>query len=104
MELNFSRFFGRVGIDIIDFDNFWDELNNFNNSIEFVNFHNVDQLLLEELIKSSIALISKFRIFVKVLLHLNREHMDEMFSPCILNRHLNNFVSSLHNVYDSVGN
>lgn len=76
MEFKFSLLFRRVGIDIFYFNNIRNNFNNFNNSFKFIRFNDINQILLEEFIESYIALLLKFRVFVKIFLHLNSQHMN----------------------------
>ena len=48
VEFNFSGLFTGVSVNVFDFDNLWYILNDFNQSINFVDFDNIDNLLLEE--------------------------------------------------------
>jgi hypothetical protein len=42
MEFNSSRFFTAISIDIFNFNNLWNVLNNFNKSINLVNLNDVN--------------------------------------------------------------
>lgn len=55
MELYFSLFFRRVGINIINLYNFRDNFDNLYNSFELIRFNDVNQILLEEFIESLIT-------------------------------------------------
>lgn len=63
MELNFSGFFTWVGIDIFYFNDLWNILNDLDQSINLIDFNNIDKLLLEELHQFSIHLGLKLWIF-----------------------------------------
>jgi len=49
MEFNSSGLFTTVRVNVLNSDSLWDKLNDFNKSIKFINFHNINDLLLEEL-------------------------------------------------------
>ena len=62
MELNLSRLFIRISIHIFDFDNLRNILNNLNDPIKLINFHDIDNFLTKELSKSAIHFVIKFRV------------------------------------------
>lgn len=80
MEFYFSGFFRGISIHIFDLYNFRNVFNNFNNSIKLITFNDVNELLLEEFIKSNITFFLELRILIKVLFHLNSQHMNKMLS------------------------
>ena len=49
MEFNSSRFEARVDINVFDSNSLRYEPNDLHDSVEFINFDNIDQFLLEEL-------------------------------------------------------
>ena len=101
MEFYFSWFFWWISIDVFNFDDFRHVFNDGNDSFELVSLNHIDYLLLEELIESGIALSSQFGIFVKVFFHLNGKHVDQMFGPRVLDRHLDDSFLGLNNITDS---
>lgn len=71
MEFNLSGFFTGVGIDVLDLDGMRNILNNLDDSVKFIDFHNINDFLLEEFSQSSIHLFIKFRIFAGEFPHLD---------------------------------
>lgn len=48
MEFNSSGLFAAVRVNVLYSNSLWNKLNDFNKSIEFIDFHNINDLLLEE--------------------------------------------------------
>ena len=67
MELNFTGLFAGVGINILDFDNLGNILDDFNNSVKFIDLHHVNNLLTEKLSESGIHFVIKLWIFSEQL-------------------------------------
>lgn len=63
MEFDFSGFFTAVGINIFDLDDLRSVLDDLNKSINFINFDQINDLLLEELNNSFIDFSLQFWIF-----------------------------------------
>jgi hypothetical protein len=79
MELDLSGLLIGVGVYVVNPDYFRHDLDNLNDPFHLVSLDDIDQLLLEKLIESWVALISEFGVFVEVLLHLNSQHVDQVF-------------------------
>ena len=62
MELNFSGFVAGVSINVFDLNNLGHILNDLDDSVKLVNFHNIDKLLTKELSESAVHLIIKFGV------------------------------------------
>ena len=62
MEFNFSRLFAGISINIFDLNDLWYILDNLNQSVNLVNFNEIDNLLLEEFNQLAVHFSLKFRI------------------------------------------
>ena len=102
MEFNSSRFITAVGINVFNSVEFRNVFDNGNNPLEVISFNKVNDLLREELSQSSIAFLSKFRIFLKVFSHLNSKQMNQVLSSGILNWHFNNLFFVVNDVGNSI--
>ena len=102
MEFNLSGFFARIGVHILDSVDVRNILDDFNNSIKLIYFHDVDQFLLEEFIESGITFFSQFGILFEVLFHLDCQHVNQVLGPGFLNGNLNDLFSVVGQVNDSV--
>ncbi len=101
MELNSLGLFTRVGVNVFYFNDFWNVLDNWDNSFQFVDFHDIDDFLLEEFEESCITLFSEFWILFKVLFHLNCQHVDQVLCSWILNWDFNDLLSEISEVQNS---
>ena len=70
MEFNLSGFFTRVGIDVLNLNDLRNVLDDFNYSIELINFNDIDNFLLEEFSEFIVHFVIEFRILTGKLLHL----------------------------------
>lgn len=102
MEFDFSRFFTAVCVDVLNLDHIRDKLDNFYNSVNFIDFDQINDFLLEEFDQSSIALFSELGILVEVFLHLHCEHVNQVFGSRIGNWNLYNSVFEADDIDDSV--
>lgn len=78
MEFYSLGFLTGISVNVFNFDYFRNILNNANNSLKLINFYDVDQLLLEEFVKTGVTLFSEFGIFFEIFLHLDSQHMNQM--------------------------
>lgn len=104
MEFDSSRFITAVCVDIFNSIEFRDVFDNRDNSFEIVSFNEVNDFLAEEFSKSCITFFSKFRIFLEVFSHLDGEEMNQMLSSGILDWHLDDFLSVVNNISNSINN
>lgn len=104
MELDSLGLFTWVGVNIFYFNDFWDVLYNWDHSFQFVDFHDIDDFLLEEFEESWVALFSEFRILFEVLLHLDCQHVDQVLGSGILNWDFNNLFSEIGKVQNTFNN
>jgi hypothetical protein len=56
MKLCFSTFLAAIGVNILDFDYLWHVLDHFDNSIQLINVHHVNNFLTKKLTQSAINL------------------------------------------------
>lgn len=71
MELNSSRFFTAVSVDILNFDNLGHVLDNLDKAVDLIDLNDIDELLLEEFCKPDIHFIKEFWILAAEFLHLD---------------------------------
>lgn len=62
MELNFTGLFAGISINIFDFYDLRYVLDNFDNSVKFINFHDIDEFLAEEFRESGVHFIVKLGV------------------------------------------
>jgi hypothetical protein len=62
MELDFAGLFAGVSINIFDFYDLRHVLDNFDDSVEFIDFHDIDEFLAEKFRQSGIHFIVKFGV------------------------------------------
>lgn len=104
MEFDSSRFVAAVSIDIFNSVDLRDVFDNRNDSLEIISFNKINDLLGEEFSQPRIAFLSEFRIFLEVFSHLNGKEVDQMLSSGILDRHLNDFLSIVNHIGNSIHN
>lgn len=63
MELDFSRFFTTVSVNVFNLNNLGLVFHNLNKSVYFINFNQVNDLLLEKFSNSFINFFTELRIF-----------------------------------------
>ena len=85
MELNFSRLLIAVSINILDFNDLGFILDNFNKSINLIDFNQVNNFLLEEFTDSFINFSSELGILDEQSLQFASKQMQQMFGSGVLN-------------------
>lgn len=102
MEFNSSGFWARVSINVFYSNSLRYELNDLNDSVELINFNNIDQFLLEEFNKLSIDLRSNLGILKWEGSEVGGEEMNEVFGSGILDGNLNSLVAVDFNSCETV--
>jgi hypothetical protein len=70
MELNFLGFLARVSVHVLHFDDLWHVLDDLYDTVQLIDFNDINKLLLEELGESTIHLCQDLRVFKRQFLHL----------------------------------
>jgi hypothetical protein len=92
VEFHSLRLLTRVSVDVFDLDNLWHIFDDLDNSVNLVDFDNVDNFLLEELEQAAINFITQLRILFEKLLHLDSQQMDQMLGSGILDGNLDSLL------------
>ena len=100
MEFNLSGFFTRVGIDVLNLNDLRNVLDDFNYSIELINFNDIDNFLLEEFSEFIVHFVIEFRILTGKLLHLDSQHVHQVLSSGILNWYFHSSFTESFKVND----
>ena len=104
MEFYFLGFLTGISVDVFYLNYFGNVFDDAYYSFELVDFDDIDQLLLEEFVKTGIALFSEFGILFEVFLHLNGQHMNKVLSSGVLNWDFNDLFSVVGHLDDTVNN
>lgn len=84
VELNFSGLFAGVSVNVFDFNDLWDVLDDFNEPIDLINFNNIDELLLEEFHEFSVHFSLELGILEGQSLEVSGQKVEQVLGSGVL--------------------
>jgi hypothetical protein len=85
VEFNFSGLFTGVSVNVLDFNNLWDILDDFNQLIKLIYFDDINKLLLEEFHEFSIHLSLELGVFESQFFQVSSQKVEQVLGSSVLN-------------------
>lgn len=70
MEFNFACLLATISVNILNFDNLWNKLDDVNEFVYFININHINDLLLEKLAKLWIHFLKELRVLFGEFFHV----------------------------------